>query len=107
MNRLPEHSKNNLLKEKVQIMYSVFGTVILAVIIAITRIIFGKNKKLGDIGTFKLVLISISGVFISILICVMLGNRFYGLIIFTTVFFAGLIQIHYVKRVERYNESGK
>ena len=88
-------------------MYSVFGTVILAVIIAITRIVFGKNEKLGNIGTFKLVLMSIGGVFISILICTALGNRFYGLIILVTVFFAGLIQIHYVKRVERYNETGK
>ena len=41
-------------------MYSVFGTVILAVIIVITRIIFGKNEKLGNIGTFKLVLMSIN-----------------------------------------------
>ena len=42
-----------------------------------------------------------------VLICAALGNRFYGLIILVTVFFAGLIQIHYVKRVERYNETGK
>ena len=88
-------------------MYSVFGTVILAVIIAITRIIFGKNEKLGNIGTFKLVLMSIGGVLISVLICAVLGNRFYGLIILITVFFAALIQIHYAKRVEKYNETGK
>ena len=88
-------------------MYSVFGAVVLAVIIALTRIVFGKSQRLGNIGTFRLVLMSIGGVFISILICAALGNRFYGLIILVTVFFAGLIQIHYVKRVERYNETGK
>ncbi|MDR2878442.1 MAG: hypothetical protein LBV03_00795 [Fusobacteriales bacterium] len=88
-------------------MHSIFGTVILAVIIVITRIAFGRNEKPGNIGTFKLVLMSIGGVFISILICTALGNRFYGLIILVTVFFAALIQIHYVKRVERYNETGK
>ena len=88
-------------------MYSVFGTVVLAVIIVLTRIVFGKSEKLARIGTFKLVLISICGVTASILICAVLGNMFYGLIILVTVFFAGLIQIHYVKRVEKYNETGK
>lgn len=88
-------------------MYSVFGAIISAVIIVLTRIVFGKNEKLINTGTFKLVLLSIAGVLISILICALLGNRFYGLIILVTVFFAGLIQIHYVKRVENYNETGK
>jgi hypothetical protein len=88
-------------------MITVSGAVILAVIIILTRIIFGKNKKLGTIGTFKLVLLSIAGVFMSILMCILLGNRFYGLIIAVTLFFAGLIQINYAKRVERYNETGR
>ncbi|MCP1225933.1 hypothetical protein [Sebaldella sp. S0638] len=88
-------------------MYSILGTVILAVVIILTRIIFGKSQKLVKMGTFQLVFLSIGGVILSILICAALGNRFYGLIILVTVFFAGLIQIHYVKRVERYNETGK
>ena len=88
-------------------MYSILGTVVLAVVIVLTRIIFGKSQKLVKMGKFQLVLVSIGGVILSVLICAALGNRFYGLIILVTVFFAGLIQIHYVKRVERYNETGK
>ena len=88
-------------------MYSVFVAVITAVVIVVTRIVFGKNERLGDIGTFRLVLMSIAGVTVSIVICVILGNRFYSLIILVTVFFAGLIQIHFVKRVEKYNETGR
>ena len=88
-------------------MYSIFVTAVSAVVIVLTRIIFGKNERIGNAGTFKLVILSISGVLASIFICAALGNRFYWLIIAVTVFFASLIQINYAKRVERYNETGK
>lgn len=88
-------------------MESFLLIIFLALIILINQIIFRKNKKIENISAFKLVMISIAIVGVSIIISSLLGSKFYWLIIITTISCGSVIQINYSCRVNKYNETGK
>ena len=77
------------------------------VTIIAAQIFFRKNKRIENSSVLKLLFVSIMAVLTSVFICVLLGNRFYELIIITTVCFGSIIQINYSHRISRYNASGK
>lgn len=88
-------------------MESFLLIIFLAFIILINQIIFRRNKQIENISAFKLVMISITIVAVSIIISLLLGSRFYWLIIVTTISCGTVIQINYSSRVNKYNETGK
>lgn len=84
------------------------AVIILSVITIVTaQLLFRNNERIVKSSVLKLIGFGIISILTSIFICMLLGNRFYELIIITTVCFGSIVQINYSHRVRRYNESGK
>ena len=82
--------------------------IILSVVtIVLAQLLFRNNVWIVKSSVLKLIGFGIIGILTSIFICALLGNKFYELIIITTVCFGSIGQINYSHRVRRYNESGR